>query len=322
MKQLFQKLEEQMRAGRPTMLATVVAGSGSSPRAAGAHMAVDKNGRIYGTIGGGNMEYQATATAVKLLEEGRNHLQEYNLAAKEVADLGMVCGGKVTVLFYYLNPCDEDDVMLVKTGLAVSALKKAYWLLLPLGEGKAEFRDTLDTEACRTIWTENGREYYAEQYAYDGRVYIFGGGHLAQEVAPLLAHLGFSCVVADDREEFTRPELFPGAEQVLRVDFEQLEKYFRIRKQDYIAIMTRGHLCDVAAERFALRTEASYIGVVGSAKKTEFVRGRLMEEGFTEEELDRVTTPIGLDIDSETPAEIAVSIAGQLIQFRAGKYKN
>ena len=92
-----------------------------------------------------------------------------------------------------------------------------------------------------------------------------------------------------------------------------------VKKEDYLVVVTRGHRCDADVERFALRTPAFYIGVVGSKRKTQYVREKLLAEGFTNEELDRVHAPIGIDIASETPAEIAISIAAQLIQIRAEK---
>ena len=151
------------------------------------------------------------------------------------------------------------------------------------------------------------------------RLIICGGGHVSLALAHMASILDFDITVIDDREEFTRPELFPGAWRVLLADFSSLEKTLTVRREDYIAVMTRGHLCDTEVERFALQTEASYIGVVGSRKKAAFVREKLTAEGYTKEQLDRVITPIGLPIGSETPAEIAVSIAAQLIAFRAAK---
>ena len=145
----------------------------------------------------------------------------------------------------------------------------------------------------------------------------------------MLSHLGFRCIVSDDREEFTKPELFPGAEEIRLIDFGKLEETFTIHPEDYIVVVTRGHLCDTDAERFGLKTPAGYIGVVGSRKKTKFVVGsrkktkfvtdKLLAEGFTEEQLARVTAPIGIEIGSETPAEIAISIAAQLIEVRSKK---
>ena len=98
-----------------------------------------------------------------------------------------------------------------------------------------------------------------------------------------------------------------------------LSDILEVKKEDYLVVVTRGHSCDADVERFALRTTASYIGVVGSKRKTQYVREKLLAEGFTNEELDRVHAPIGIDIASETPAEIAISIAAQLIQIRAEK---
>lgn len=90
-------------------------------------------------------------------------------------------------------------------------------------------------------------------------------------------------------------------------------------EKDYLVVVTRGHRCDADAEAFALRTGASYIGVVGSRRKTKYVREKLEAQGFTGEQLDSVYAPIGIEIGSETPAEIAISIAAQLIQIRSAK---
>lgn len=322
MRELFEILDNRRKEKKDSMLVTIVEGSGSIPRTAGAYMAVGEEGYICGTIGGGNLEYQAVLTGKKLIAEKHNYLKEYDLGAGEAAELGMVCGGRAKVLFYYLSAEDNETKGLI-TGM-VQALQqhKPCWLLLPLAEGRARIADKIDTRSHQLILELEGHTYYAENFSGDGKVYIFGGGHLAREVVPVLSHLGFRCVVADDREEFANKKQFPQAEQVEKVDFTRLEDIFTIEENDYIAIMTRGHLCDTDAERFALRTAAGYIGVVGSRKKTKYVREKLMAEGFTEKQLDRIVTPIGLDIGAETPAEIAVSIAGQLIQFRAAKFKD
>ena len=197
--------------------------------------------------------------------------------------------------------------------------KEAFWILMPLEEGKIKILPEFQTFAHQSVTEIDGARFYAEQFSYDGKVYIFGGGHLAQELVPVLSHLGFRCIVSDDREEFTKPELFPGAEEIRLIDFGKLEETFTIHPEDYIVVVTRGHLCDTDAERFGLKTPAGYIGVVGSRKKTKFVTDKLLAEGFTEEQLARVTAPIGIEIGSETPAEIAISIVAQLIEVRSKK---
>lgn len=319
MRELFEALGRQLEKNEDCMLVAIIEGSGSTPRGAGAYMVVGSEGRRYGTVGGGNLEYQAILTAQRLLKEKKGCLREYQLGADKAAELGMVCGGQAKLLFYFVDAREEKEREWVRDGLAAGAEHRPYWLLLPLEDGRAQILSELPAKARRTTIMRDGNAYYAEQFCYDGTVYLFGGGHLAQELTPLLSHLGFRCVVVDDREEFTRPQLFPGAWRVLLADFASLEKTLTVRREDYIAVMTRGHLCDTEVERFALKTEASYIGVVGSRKKAVFVREKLAAEGYTKEQLDRVITPIGLSIGSETPAEIAVSIAAQLIAFRAAK---
>lgn len=150
-----------------------------------------------------------------------------------------------------------------------------------------------------------------------GRVYIFGGGHVAQALVPALAAVEFRCVVLEDREDFCRPALFPGVEETRFIRNDDPAVYQDITADDYIAVMTRGHKDDLTVQAHALKTPARYIGVIGSRRKTAAVFARLKEMGCTDADLARITTPIGLDIKAETPAEIAVSIAAQLIQLRA-----
>lgn len=314
MLKLFENLYNTLTAGKSCMLAATVEAKGSSPRSAGAYMLVTDAGRIYGTIGGGNLEYQATFKAQELLEKGESALVDYDLSNDTAAGLGMICGGRTKVLFRCFRP---EDRPFAEAALELARGRKTYHLLLPLDQGVPQVREDLDAPKRQFGYELQGVSYYVEQFNFDGRAYLYGGGHLSQELAPMLAHVGFRCTVLDDRAEFTKPELFPGAEVVKRVDFAALDQ--KIAPEDYIVIATRGHLADIDCIRFALKTPAKYIGVVGSRKKVKFVREKMMEEGFTGADLDRLTTPIGLPIGSETPAEIAVSITAQLIQARAGK---
>ena len=203
----------------------------------------------------------------------------------------------------------------------LSALKKhePWWFLLPLGEGEQSccIKKDLPLAGRRGAVTLEGVNYYAEQYSYDGRVYVFGAGHVGRELVPLLCHLGFDCVVYDDREEFADAAAFPQAEKVQAVDFQRLAEVCSPTERDYAVVMTRGHVHDANVERFLLTTPVGYIGIMGSRSKAAMARAALLAEGYTQEQLARVTTPIGIAIGSETPAEIAVSIAAQLIQVRS-----
>lgn len=151
------------------------------------------------------------------------------------------------------------------------------------------------------------------------KVYIFGGGHVAQALVPVLAAVGFAPVVYEEREEFASKELFEEAEAVICGSFEHIGEYIGPKETDYIAIMTRGHEDDYTVLKQALSTNVEYIGLMGSRSKRAMLFGQLKKDGFEDKDLARVHNPIGLDIGSETPAEIAVSIAAELIAVRAGK---
>ena len=328
MDELYRKLLAQLEEGQDTVLAFITEGDGSIPRTTGAYMLVGREGRIFGTIGGGNLEYQAVLHAQELVQEKKSGYREYDLGTGEGKGLGMVCGGRVKVYFYFMNGAHGEAESLAQALAAQEQYRSYLDFFLRWTEpasacwkkkrGKCFRRHRKKAGHCRILELD-GKTYYAEEFCYDGKVYLFGGGHLAQELVPVLHHLDFCCIVLDDREEYVDKALFPDAGQTMLVDFTKLDEILSIRKNDYLVIVTRGHRCDADAEAFALRTGASYIGVVGSRRKTKYVREKLEAQGFTGEQLDSVYAPIGIEIGSETPAEIAISIAAQLIQIRSAK---
>ena len=316
MKNLFLAIKKQLATGAPCYLIALIESEGSTPRSSGAYMLVGENGYLYGTIGGGGMEYAAQLTAQKRLRDGMtvSFAQHYDLSPQA----GMACGGSCQVQFCYL-PANETTARLVEQGLAALAVHEPWWFLLPLGNTACScaIKKDLPLAGHRGVVELEKVHYYAEQYSYDGRVYVFGAGHVARELVPLLCHLGFSCVVFDDRAEFADAGIFPQADVVQQVDFRALDAVCQLSERDYAVVMTRGHVHDANCERFLLTTPVGYIGIMGSKSKAALARAALLAEGYSEEQLARVTTPIGLAIGSETPAEIAVSIAAQLISIRA-----
>jgi len=148
-------------------------------------------------------------------------------------------------------------------------------------------------------------------------VYIFGGGHVSQALVPILNSVDFKCIILEDREEFTNPTLFKGVYKTILIDKKHISDYIKIKSCDYICIMTRGHKDDLEMQAYSMTTDAKYIGVIGSRRKIASVSAKLKERGFTDEAISHISTPIGLEIQAETPAEIAISIAAQLIKVRA-----
>jgi xanthine dehydrogenase accessory factor len=161
------------------------------------------------------------------------------------------------------------------------------------------------------------RKFYVEKLASSATVYVFGCGHVGQALVPVLEKVGFRCVALDDRPDFANRTLFPDADEVKVIDLEHISDSVTIGPEDYVVVMTRGHMFDTIVQAQALRTPCCYIGVIGSHHKKAGVFQKLREMGFTDTDLERITTPIGLEIAAETPAEISISIAAQLIELRA-----
>ena len=334
MRNLFSALRDALASGQDAVLVTVVASSGSTPRGAGARMVVTGQGRLCGTIGGGAVEYRSQQVAQELLRTGGAHLEHFRLHENQVQDLGMICGGAVDVYFRHIPAGDADTLALVGHMESLYRAGEPAWLICEITGGcggamgiyggksgvfglslPSALTGALGGKPCQL--TDGGRSYYCEPLFQAGRVYVFGGGHVSQALVPALTAVDFRCVVLEDRPEFCRPELFPGVEETRLVDNARLADFVTVEERDYVVVMTRGHKDDQAVQAQMLRTPAHYIGVIGSRRKTAGVFARLREEGFTDADLARITTPIGLDIKAETPAEIAVSIAAQLIQVRA-----
>ena len=333
MRNMFKNISELLHAGKDLVLVTVIASSGATPRGAGARMLVADTGRVCGTIGGGAVEFRSEQIAAQMLKEKRSGEHDFSLTRDDVQNLGMICGGAVQVFFRYLPAGDGETLALAETAEKLFAEGKDLWLLSDIGAdgrlglyGKEcgyvafDAPDWLDGELTRHPHrcVRDGRDIYVEQIHSSGRVYVFGCGHVAQELVPVLSHVGFRCVALDDRPEFARRELFPSAEEVLLIDFTRIADFIRLGEEDYACVMTRGHAFDAVVQAQLLKTPACYIGVIGSKHKKAGVFQRLREEyGFTDEDFARITTPIGLSIKAETPAEIAVSIAAQMIELRA-----
>ena len=333
MKQMLSIMENLLSQSEALVLVTVTASSGATPRGAGARMLVGKNGRICGTIGGGAVEYRSEQIALQVLERKISGQQDFSLTREDVQNLGMICGGDVNVFFHYIPEGDPQTLSLVRQALTLFEDGKAFWLLSNITAGGAlslyvkergtigpDIPDWLLYNLPRQpkLLQQNEEKWCVEQLNGSGRVYIFGCGHVSQELEPVLTHVGFRCVVMDDREEFAKRELFPSAEEVKLIDFSRIADFVTIGSDDYVCVMTRGHAFDTVIQAQVLKQKPAYVGVIGSKKKAAGVRKILKEEyGLSEEELNLVTTPIGISIDAETPAEIAISIAGQMIQVRA-----
>ena len=280
------------------------------------------------------MEYRCEQLAKEAVIKKSSAIKEFTLRRNEVEDLGMICGGDVTVYFRFISGGDKLVISLCERALWQFSRRRAAWLITELSDKEngeiglfsedfgligsipAGCEELIRGQTCR--FELSGAQYYAERLLTSGYVYVCGGGHVAQALVPMLASVDFRCIVLEDRPEFSDPALFPDACAVHQVPLDGIPDFADVTEDDYIVVMTRGHRFDQIVQEQALKTPAKYIGVIGSAHKKAAVLKSIMEHGFSQADIDRITTPIGLmGIHAETPAEIAISIAAQLIAFRA-----
>lgn len=328
MRTILPQIIAERAAGRDCVLVSLIADSGSAPRGKGSLMLVGAQGRIAGTVGGGAIERHCENMGKTLTAEKRSGIHEFILRANKTEDIGMICGGDVTAQFQFIpaeSPLWDEVLHLAQ---ARTAARAHGWLILRedggiptlAADGQCFVGEQLSAGAldalCRKQCVRaDGR--FSLPLPTGDRVIIFGAGHVAQSLCPVLRSVDFSPVIYDPRAELLTRELFPEAEDMICDDFTRISDHLSITADDYLVVMTHGHIHDYTVEERALRGEFAYLGVIGSRRKIAAVNERLLKSGIPPERLNDVHTPIGLNIKAVTPAEIAVSIAGEMILVRA-----
>ncbi len=317
---LINRVISAVENGETVVLCTILASSGSSPREAGTRMAVFSNGTICGTVGGGRAEHLAAQEAREVLNTGRTRLRSFSLVADQGgSDAGSESG--ITIFYQLLTPAELPTLCRIRDAIET---EERHWLLLQIEEGYVkDFRvlgaQDLGGQSYSTpTFLENGaRLTYIEPLPQLERVYVFGGGHVGQALVPVLAGVGFRVTLFDQRGELATPERFPAAERVICGDYRNLSAQISLRDSDYIIIMTSEYQTNFILLEQVLRRPMRYVGCIGSRNKIARVRQLLREAGIPEERILSVHSPIGLPIQAQTPAEIAISIAAEMILCRA-----
>ena len=350
MEQVFRAAHHEIKSGQDMVVATVVKTSGSTPQKPGAKLLVRADGSGVGTLGGGCVEGDIWFAASQLLKSGGPaEMRDYELNEDLAAQDGLVCGG---TMYFLLDPVRQpievqnsnDEVIAAYGGgapVAVASLMKVpngsdlivgSKLLIrensstegSLGHEKldasaiTEARKLLAMGKNDYISTKSGAEYFIEAYTTPPTLVLAGGGHVSKAISNIAATLGFRIFVIDDREEFSNLDRFPEAEKTIVSDYESGFDKLPIGTNSFIVIATRGHRYDTSATASAIRTQASYVGLLGSKRKTILIFEELFAQGFTMAQVQNVRSPIGLDISARTPEEIALSIMAEIIGFRLG----
>jgi xanthine dehydrogenase accessory factor len=345
MKKLFREMAGLLQSGESIITATIFDKTGSAPRSDGSKMVVRSNGSIIGSIGGGRLEAETVQLAAGIFSTRRSVIQSFDLAGEDAAGMAMICGGQGELLLDYLDGKDATNRVLFGEAATILEQGSKAWLVTALSDptkdrlparqqclvkrdgtmiGKIDgypefFKQLVSGSGKLSIHAEvrENRRFLVEPIRHGGTVYIFGAGHVSQKIAPLAETVGFRTVVLDDRGEYaSRARFASPTELVLIESFARLPD-LGIDENSYLVIVTRGHLHDKAVLEQALRSKAGYIGMIGSRRKREKTYEVLFQEGFSRRDLDRVYSPIGTEINAETPEELAVSIVGELIKVRA-----
>lgn len=354
MQDIYSEIVKALGRKEKLVLATLITRTGSAPRAVGAKYLIKEDGSSLGSIGGGCVEAEVWQEAKEVMMKGKGRVLHFKLTSEQLAEGGLICGGNIDIFLEplkeeFLNIYQEVVKMKQKGGSAILATlisvddtfpkeESSKVLMKASGEKIGHIFDgkqieqrilregetllkgnkptviVFDSEEENYPWKRV--EILLEPIFSEPTVFIFGAGHVSQQLAPLAKRVSFKVVVIDDREMFANRERFPEADEVIVSEFEKCFDPLKIDESSYIIIVTRGHLYDGFVLEQALKTDARYIGMIGSKKKIHTLYQNLMKKGIPKEKLDRVYAPIGLDINSETPEEIAVSIVAELIKVR------
>ena len=246
---ILKRIIESLNKEEKVALVTITEIKGSTPRDEGSLMLVWEDGKSFGSIGGGKIEYTVIQESVEALKANKN--RNFNHSLTPQGDLKMECGGEASGFIRVFVP------------------------------GK--------------------------------KLIIAGGGHVGEKVLELATFLGFKCTIIDDREEYATKESLQKASDIIITPYNEAFQKITVTKDTYIVIATKGHTGDLDFVKEALKTEAKYIGLIGSKVKHVFIRNSLIQDGFSEEEINRIYGPVGLNISNQLPEEIAVSIMSEIL---------
>ena len=292
-------------------------------------MLVGETGLLAGTVGGGCGEADVAVLARKVLAgHSAGGIVEVDLSGDFDQTAKQACGGTMDVLVERVGP----ELLQASEALAQSEEKRGgLWLAQPINstQSSSNWRVLIVEdlpEAAKAAaqagsdcvtYSANGLEWFAQAIGTGEQVIIVGSGHVAHPLARLAMLLGWRVTIVDDRPGYATAARFPGAEVHVGQHPEVLAT-LKPNRHCHVVIITRGHEHDEASLRETLGHSPAYVGMIGSKRRAIGTLKRLSDEGFSAELLDRVHTPIGLDIGAQTPEEIALAILAEIVARRRG----
>ncbi len=338
MRDILSDLERWRAEQKSIALATVIQTWGSSPRGVGAKMALTSGGGITGSVSGGCVEGAVFDAGVETLKTNKPQLLHFGVVDEIAWDVGLACGGKIDI---FVKPLDLNFFDAVRSALvaetpAVTAtvirgseeVLGRELLLLENGEVIGMFdhgigeqvldqaKEALTQGVSRRIQLDESTEVFLETLLPPPTLIAVGGVHITIALMSLAKTLGYRTIVVDPRSAFGNAERFPHVDQLIQTWPQEAFQQIPITRSTAIAMLTHDPKLDDPALKIALPSSAFYVGALGSKTTQAKRRQRLLEDGISEDQLNRLYGPIGIEIEARTPEEIAVSIMAEVVAAR------
>jgi len=314
----WKKVLSLLKKEQKVFLALVVDHTIHSPGTTGAKLLVTENKEMMGTIGGGIMEYELVNRAQEILSNENFIPEIHTLNHKKSGSgeqSGMICAGKQTNLYYVCE--SEKDGKTVEEMAQVLSESQPAILSISL-EGLSLQKQKLQNHDFQYCFTQSENNWhYQEQLKNFNQIAIIGGGHCSLALSRVMNNLGYDVVAFDTRGNISTLDQnnFAVSRQIID-DYKKAAPQINLPEKTNIVIMTTDVASDVRGLLGVLDNPFPFIGVMGSENKISEIKKRLKAEGIDDQQLSRITAPVGLPMVSNTPEEIAISIAAQLLQFR------
>ena len=311
---IWSKIQAYLRQKQNVILLVVVENKGSSPGRQGFKMIVTENGKRFGSIGGGATEHKLVKRAEEMLEKNITKPELHEQIHKTDAEMhksGMICSGENKIILYPLSYAVHYDNINEITGHAV--IKQEITIKI----STTEFRSRNGATISGQYEYKDG--IYKEVVGYKHIVCIIGGGHVGLALSKQMKMLGYYVKIYDNRPELDTLKANEYAKEQHIVNFDEIEKHIPEGQNVYVVIASFSHINDKKILSKLLAKNVAYLGMMGSKNKVKEIFDLLKSEGYSEELLKKVSAPIGVSIKSETPPEIAVSIAAEIIDVKNRK---
>ena len=324
---------------RKTALCTQVEWHGSVPRKDYPMMLVDGKGEIIGTIGGGALEHSVINLAKNIIKTGKPVLKKFDMTNQDVTKSDSICGGNTTIL---IEPYSKRIQNIIKSILSDKVINYNVLITKISSKNKIIVKRIKITKDYHMVFSKkivgaidevieqkksksikcNDELFLIQNIGNRPILHIFGAGHVGKAVADLAHFIELNTKIYDERQDLANSTRFPFALQIYDNEISGIIKNTTITQADYVLIATRGHQNDFELMRWLLNLKIDYLSLMSSKKKWQLLSEALINDGFTQKQLNQVHSPVGLDIGSETVPEIAVSIVAEIVNHYRNSIKS